>query len=301
MGMGRKKVDKSKEPRVPLGKRLKQWLSQRWFTLTVLGGILAAMLFIRSLDDLRRWWDANPDRQLAAFVISHDGSLVAAGSEKRIDDHAGVPFGRFAIREVSLSAAGLRDEQISLLSERRDIEVVDVSINPLTDAAIKTLRNMSSLHKLNLTRTYITASGVARLQRQFPKCDITAPANDNFCQWALETGTAKSVVVEVDLSSRGTRGRRRCTTLKELPTQALTVIEADFGSVMTFDDEAALHLEGLGSIELLGLDGTAITDGAIDVLMTLKSLRRLNIAGTKMTDAGVARLREELAGVELSH
>ena len=50
----------------------------------------------------------------------------------------------------------------------------------------------------------------------------------------------------------------------------------------------------------MNLDGTAITDAAVDSLVQIKSLRELSLEQTQITAAGYARLQEALPECDIT-
>lgn len=58
-------------------------------------------------------------------------------------------------------------------------------------------------------------------------------------------------------------------------------------------DAGLVYISGL-PIEVLKLEGTAVSDASISYLAQMKNLKDLRLAGTKITDAGVAALRKKL-------
>ncbi len=89
------------------------------------------------------------------------------------------------------------------------------------------------------------------------------------------------------------------------PTEAQSALEAAGAAVkregkrivsVTVDKGADLAkvlplVARLSDLEELGLMGTPLGDDALEVVKTLPALRALNLSGTKVTDAGLARLR----------
>lgn len=107
------------------------------------------------------------------------------------------------------------------------------------------------------------------------------------------------------------------------PAQPEPVVTVDFGGT-NFVDAHVRHLAGFPVIHTLNLADTAITDvgiaevtklkaienlnlgnaigvtdAAIVHLQELKALREINLAGTRVTAAGILRLRKALPGLRI--
>jgi len=54
------------------------------------------------------------------------------------------------------------------------------------------------------------------------------------------------------------------------------------------------HLAGLRKLFLLVLSGTLVDDGAVDNLLALKTVRELNLTGTKVSAVGLRQLKAGL-------
>ena len=64
-------------------------------------------------------------------------------------------------------------------------------------------------------------------------------------------------------------------------------------------EEIQPHLKRLGSLRKLSLEGTSIGDEQLPLLEQLTQLDELNVRGTLVSTAGVARLRERLPGCQI--
>jgi hypothetical protein len=64
-------------------------------------------------------------------------------------------------------------------------------------------------------------------------------------------------------------------------------------------DAGLQHLKGMASLESLNLYGTGVTTDGVMALAGLPALKRLYLWQTQVDDAGAARLREKMPGVEI--
>jgi hypothetical protein len=103
-------------------------------------------------------------------------------------------------------------------------------------------------------------------------------------------------VVRVDLG-RGVN--RRCETVRDEDLRSLDGLETleALGLAGTRVTDAGLgHLRGLKRLRWLDLDDTAVTDTGLGQLHDLEHLEVVYLHGTAVTDAGVAALRRARPG-----
>jgi hypothetical protein len=72
------------------------------------------------------------------------------------------------------SGAGVTGEGLAHLVESHDLKVLNLSNNPITDAAIPHIIAFKKLSYLNLKGTRITSRGLAVLTRELPQCQIVS-------------------------------------------------------------------------------------------------------------------------------
>ena len=74
----------------------------------------------------------------------------------------------------------------------------------------------------------------------------------------------------------------------------------DLGLHAQVTDAGLKHLKGLTQLQTLKLDFCPqVTDAGLEHLKGLIQLKRLNLMGTKVTDAGVSELKKALPNVEI--
>lgn len=275
--------------------QFKLWLLRRSFTIGVGSLVIAGLIFIRWLTEVNQRPKSYPEHALGQLVLSRGGTLRIHGRSKEFKKGSRLPYSRFKIESIELSAANLNDSDVQLLAANEEIQSLDLSQNALTDDTASVFRELKGLKFLNLTRTYMTEVGVSEVQKRLPQCKITYSANASLSQWALRTGAATLIEVEVELSSRGTRGRRRCKKPSELPSQPiLHIVEADFSNSPILDDRSMVHFLGVDGVQTLILDDTKISDRSVDLLVGLHDLRHLSICNTRLSEDGIQRLRTAL-------
>ena len=66
----------------------------------------------------------------------------------------------------------LTDEKLPQVCRLQNIWYMSVEDAPISDAGLKHLHGLNRLRRLGLTRTHVTAAGVAELQKALPNCEI---------------------------------------------------------------------------------------------------------------------------------
>lgn len=82
-------------------------------------------------------------------------------------------------------------------------------------------------------------------------------------------------------------------------TSLRTPIRISFGGC-GINDEVAKYLSNLQNIQSLDLSQNPLTDQSLLTLASLKSLKQLNLKGTKISSAGANRLRKEIKGCQIA-
>ncbi len=76
------------------------------------------------------------------------------------------------------------------------------------------------------------------------------------------------------------------------------VTEIDLGDTET-SDETLIMLRGYTHLEWLCLEDTCVTDAGLRNLAALKNLKKLELHGTQVTEAGASLLRKMLPNCEI--
>jgi Leucine-rich repeat (LRR) protein len=232
-----------------------------------------------------------------------------------IKELAGLPaLEHLTLNGTQITGSGLKD-----LAGAKKLESLSMSETQLTDEGLKAVGELESLHSLDLSQTKITGSGLRDLTRLKSLQTLTLSftgVNDSglkgLPKWAeLQNLSLYSTAVTdaglkelagldslqyLTLSLTGVTG----TGLKELTgRKSLERLELSSARVT---DEGLKGLAGFSALEMLNLDGNGqITDAGLKELFGLTSLQSLNLAGTKVTEAGVDRLKEALPECKISN
>jgi hypothetical protein len=226
-----------------------------------------------------------PAQRLAAWVLSCGGHvMVRTSQESRTIRHISeLPKKPYTVEAVWLqeSAALQRRRLPSLeglaggvrvlnLSGTRlagglaplrvfdQLQVVDLTDTPTTDADLRWLAGLANLRELYLNRTLVTDAGLALLAER-PTIEVLAAA-------------------ETHLSGRGLAALGKLSRLRRL------VLSLDF----TADTLRGARLPP--SLAHLQLVGALVTDGGLEHLLHAKKLVSLELAGCDLRQANLARL-----------
>ena len=138
-----------------------------------------------------------------------------------------------------------------------------LNLTKMTDAGLKELAGLKSLHALFLAGTQVTDAGLKEVagQKSLQTVDV---------RWTQVTDA----------------GLKELAGLKSLQRLYLNHCEVTGAGLK--------DLTGLKSLQILNIGGTQVTDAGLKEAAGLKSLQSLIMWGTKATTAGVAELRKEL-------
>jgi len=151
-----------------------------------------------------------------------------------------VPFGLFLLG-IEATDADLKE-----LATLESLHTLDLAFTELTDAGLKNLSSLKSLNVLNLFATKVTDAGLKEL-----------------------------------------------ASLKSLHTLDLR------GRPVT--DVGLKELAGLKNLKSLDLVATKITDAGLKELAGLSSLQHLDLTDSRVTDAGVKELKQALPNCQILH
>ncbi|MCA9035550.1 MAG: hypothetical protein KDA91_10485 [Planctomycetaceae bacterium] len=149
------------------------------------------------------------------------------------------------------------------LNKQGSPEVVDLSLSEVDDRQLSGIGLLTGLKNLDLTGTRITDAGLREV-----------------CKLA----TIESLKLKgTSITARG------ISLLDELPNLQLL----DLSKTET-NDECVVQLLKLESLKFLALNSTSVSDDCVPYLTRARTLKGLSIIDTRITAAGVRRLRADL-------
>jgi internalin A len=199
---------------------------------------------------------------------------------------------------------------------------LDLSEMKLTDAEMKDVGRLTSLHSLDIRRsprtdTGITDTGIQELAALQSLKALNLPfvnVSDVGLKYVCKIKTLEL------LNLRGTKvsdvGMEEIGSLKGLKSLDLTYVPVTDAGLIHLRDLSALqtlflfktnisdaglkHLSKLKNLRYLSLCDTNITDAGLTELVGLDSLKHLSLTGTKVTDRGIAKLQKSLPNTRIA-
>jgi Leucine-rich repeat (LRR) protein len=173
-----------------------------------------------------------------------------------------VPFGLDLVGTEATDAA-LKD-----LATLESLHTLDLSFTELTDDGLKNLSSLKSLHVLCLVATKVTDLGLKEL-----------------------AGLKSLDTLELRALNVTDVGLKELAGLKTLKSLDLC------GTKIT--DAGVKELAGLKTLKSLDLSSTKITDAGVKELAGMSSLQRLDLTDTRVTDAGLMELKKALPDCQI--
>lgn len=170
------------------------------------------------------------------------------------------------LQELGLRQAGITGKSLAPFSA---LEVLDITLCPVTDEGFASVAGMSNLRRLWAGNTLITGAALAAIESLTKLEDLDL------------SGT------EVD-----DEGLRRLAGLRKLRRLNLQ------GTRVT--DAAAEILARLPLLEDLNLYRTRVSNAGLARLKTLSNLRDLDLRYSRVTEAGIDELRSAIAGLRVA-
>lgn len=212
-----------------------------------------------------------------------------------------------SIIRLDLSAAPVRDSQLSWLPEAKKLQSLYLGDTDITDVTARGLSRLSTLRGLDLAGTATSAAVLTTLAALpvLEEIDLADTAADDTTARALLTRPSLRVL-RLDGAAISNRGLRSApAALRELylsrtkisddglaalgPLHELTALGlGDTG----LSDASAARISALGQLHTLVLDGVAFTSAGFAQLGALTGLERLLLERTSIDDEAIAALSE---------
>ena len=255
------------------------WVSDQLYKHGDLPGAIRGMLLLRHL----YWSDYHSPASLSNGteigelleknplgwvnqVVDEIGSLVDSRLLRDLRDAT-----KFAgAKRLYLGDSALADVDIERLAHATELRYLFLAKTGVTDQALRYLKKLANLRELHLEDNPIVESGLVHLK--------------GLSQ--LEILGLSGTKVD-DKSLRHLKGLARLENL--------------YLNYTPVTSKCVSHLKGLPRLEVLTLNGTGVDDGVFKGLRGCNSLRRVDVAGTKVTHAGAEefrKVRSDIAVVE---
>jgi internalin A len=244
--------------------------------------------------DLRASWVGDSD--LASLAEVRTLSRLDL-SQTRISDHGlrqlkNAP----AIADLNLRYAELiTDEGISALKTWKHLKRLDIEGTKVTDSALQHLSSLGSLETLNIGYVLVTDAGIEALTSLTHLKELTLGGNK------LTDAGLQALREMPGLTSLDLGGAQRTDS----GLWSVSFTQPGLEAIATLRDLRHLRLEGtlisargletikgLARLDLLDLhDCARVADDAIPILAAMPMLHSVDLTGTKVTPAGLEKLR----------
>jgi hypothetical protein len=166
-----------------------------------------------------------------------------------------------SLHALSLDSTGISDAGLAAFSSLDKLEELSLARTAVGDHGVSLLAGLQSLRGLNLTKTKITGDGLARLPTM-PQLESLLLEGD-------------------DIRGDSVRHLERCPRLSELNLEATPIGDSSLEALGRFPSLFTVNLRNCRQISGKGLMHLAES----------KSLRRVFVEGSPVTEASVAKLK----------
>jgi len=250
-------------------------------------------------------WDATDISAL--LKVQPDDLDVLDLSRATLDSATLAPVSHLTgLRALRLEGAGIDDRALKHLQGLRSLEILDLHNCPITDAGLDTIARLPGLRALYLRQVRITPTGLKKIGRM-KKLTHLQLLNMPIADQDLAALANMPKLVNLRLASNGLsdQGLVWLKNLRSLRVLELvgnhvhgsglaslrgaTLLWINLGE-SDVDDAGLTGIVGINGPITLFLDKTGITDLSVPTLLRLPQLQNLNLAQTRLTDAGATRL-----------
>ncbi len=235
---------------------------------------------------------ARIERAAAEWVLDVGGDvtfMVPGGSaEQRVTRSEDLPSTPFAIVAIDLAGGKYRVGPLGLekLHALRYIRRLNLSDAMLADTGLTYLKDLTSLTSLTIPRTKSTAAGLVHLQGLVNLQTLNCAENSIRGGWLL-LKDCPLTTLHLAYNPLDDETLQQIKTFKGLKKLYLG------GGKFT---DGLSHLAEFPQLEELSLNGTTVSDALLVHVAKLKSLKKVDLSGAKVTKEGVQKLRAALPG-----
>jgi formylglycine-generating enzyme required for sulfatase activity/Leucine-rich repeat (LRR) protein len=198
------------------------------------------------------------------------------------------------LKTLGLVDAGITDQGMANLPiAAPQLGYLTVRNSPISDAGLKHLSHLN-MQFLSLSGTNVTATGVAELQTELPKCRIewsptlprpTGDPNRDAAEWVLAMGG------EVDVVPRDGQEIVGIKQPSDLPAPPYRLVAVLLRGPFIRDDDLG-RLSNVASLHMVRVANAKITGAALEYLRGLANLRSVDFNSSPVGDTGIALLKE---------
>ncbi len=231
-----------------------------------------------------------------------------------------------SLRKVNVSE-DINDEGIAVLAKMKSLEGLNIYSSNVTDTGMAELANCSSLKSLTLGRCAITNAGLAHVAKikslttlsinkirlsgerldvlkdlpnltslSFGRVDIGQPGISNIA------GLDGITRLSLSLPNSTSFGDKDLAKLSAMSSLKFLRVVTRSSSESFITDQGLENISTLTGLEylLLGINCENVTDEGLKHLEALTSLKELNLPSSRITMAGIERLKKKVPGVSIT-
>jgi internalin A len=254
---------------------------RRWFqfglsTLLAVTALAAggAMAFRVYVEPYRR------QRETMALIEKLGGSYQTTAADKWLLWLFGDDFQNITL--VDLANCDEPEAYLDQIAALPAVEVLIVGGNEFSDEHLRRLHRLGALRGLVLDTTSVTNDGLCALRTFLPEFDVYRSQRRAIMALRPQGERAYSIVTEPTKSNPRLRQLVGVDYFDE-------AVEVQYLREDTGDNDMA-YLRQLGSLRVLSLSDTAISDDGLGYLKELTSLESLELRRTRTSDAGLAHV-----------
>jgi hypothetical protein len=203
------------------------------------------------------------------------------------------------IQDLNLSySEHITDIGMSIIKDWTHLRRLDVSGTQVADATLVLLSRLTEMESLDVAGSEVTDDGVQELV-PLTKLKHLGLGRSQFGEGASEALGLLDNLQSLDLSGPGQRRNRRAGGDRIPPPVVAAVAQLEDLRLLrvghSWADSAALQVwtSSLKKLERLGLENCArIDDSAITTIETWRSLKQVDLQGTRVTAARIGQLRK---------
>ncbi|HVX12901.1 MAG TPA: leucine-rich repeat domain-containing protein [Pirellulales bacterium] len=201
------------------------------------------------------------------------------------------------LEHLSLRNTVITDSDLANLTTLPHLATLDLSLTEVTDDGLTILERLPALKRLDLSLTAVSGARTETLRRSNPQANIDSGASNALLQDLFMLTKEYALHSSDGPFNERHRGGSRRVRLKKLHARGALAKNGEVESV-----------SGVGIVSLLGtqpeledldLRESSVNDFDVDFLVRLKSLRRLDLRGSNITDEGATKLAQALPKCEI--
>jgi uncharacterized protein (TIGR03067 family) len=265
--------------------------------------------------------DFKSQKGAVLFVLERDASRSAA---TRIEDMRVVDDIRRQGADASCAGSGSIEQQQLYVTIGRDkgdteltnvapllkklkcrITVLHLQESMVTDIGLSHLQGINNIFAINLTKTRLTDTGLQYLKGMTHLCHLivtgTKVTDDGIKRLkqalprltVVKLNSAQEAAEEAIIKAGGQIGSTTGGSVIEVHFRGVALTDADLGNLKA-------HLEAWkATLRTLDVADTKITDAGLEHLRGLIGLKTLDVTGTGVTAVGAKSLEKSLPGLEV--